>query len=244
MRLCEARRGAGTHLLWDADRLAEADARLFDPQWWRDRRALTGEAEGRGAAYFVDGLDGCPWVLRHNRRGGLLAQLNHDRFLWLGVASARTFRELRLLAELHAEGLPVPEPVAARAIRHGALYRGDIITRRIEDARPLAERLHAGALPAAAWRGLGTVLARFHRAGVWHPDPNARNILIDGAGDFYLIDFDKARRRAPGRWHKANLARLYRSLDKFRRADSDCCFADSDWADLCGGYASVFADAS
>jgi len=241
LTLREAQAG-GSHVVWDGDRVETADDRLFDPQWWREHNALTGKAQGRGAAWFVDGLDGQPWVLRHNRRGGLLAQINHDRFLWPGTARARSLMELRLLALLHARGLPVPAPVAARAARSGVIYRGDVITERIAGAQPLADRLLREPVPATAWQMLGSVLARFHRAGVWHADLNARNVLVDDADNFHLIDLDKARLRTPGRWREANLARLGRSLDKFRLADNDFCFADTDWAALRGGYQAAFAN--
>ncbi|ROO30677.1 3-deoxy-D-manno-octulosonic acid kinase [Salinisphaera orenii] len=231
----------GQHLAWDPARVADADARLFDPAWWRSRGAVRGEAAGRGAAYFVDGLDGAPWVLRHNRRGGAFARLNHDRFLWTGAARLRPIAELRLLAAMRADDLPVPAPVAARAVRGGGFYRGDVITAALVESRPLADRLATAPLPATEWQRLGGVLARFHRAGIDHADLNARNILIDAADAFHLIDFDKARRRAPGRWRESNLARLKRSLDKCADGLAEFHFAEGDWSALRGGYASVFA---
>lgn len=227
------------HVVWEPARIARIDDRIFDPAWWRAEDAITGEAEGRGAAYFLSGLDGCGWVLRHNRRGGLLARVNRDRFLWTGAARLRPLAELRLLETMRAHDLPVPAPVAARAVRAGAFYRADVITVQLPNVRTLADCLADAPMPARHWQRLGGVLARFHRAGIWHADLNARNVLVDAANDFHLIDFDKAERREPGRWRETNLARLRRSLDKFRAAGAH--FFDADWAALRGGYASVFA---
>ena len=231
----------GERIVWDDTRLDDAQPELFDMAWWQSRDALLGQAEGRGSAYFLDGLDGSPWVLRHNRRGGSLARFNRDCFVYTGLARTRPVREFRLLADLDAKGLPVPAPVAARVKPFLGFYRGDLITRQIEHALPLADRLAESALPATVWQRLGGMVARFHREGVWHADLNARNILIDDRQAFHLIDLDKARLRAPGRWREANLMRLHRSLAKFRAASMGFNFLDSDWAALRGGYASVFA---
>ena len=232
---------AGEHIVWDDVRLEEPAPDLFDAGWWQARDALRGEAEGRGTAHFVTGIDGTPWVLRHNRRGGALATLNPDRFLYTGLERARPVREIRLLATLRDRELPVPAPVAARVNASLGIYKGDLITVQIPDSVPLADRLAEAPLPSTAWQELGGTLARFHRAGVWHADLNARNVLVDGDDGFHLIDFDKARLRKPGKWREANIARLHRSLDKFRSASMRFNFLDANWAALRGGYTSVFA---
>ncbi|MES1951278.1 3-deoxy-D-manno-octulosonic-acid kinase [Salinisphaera sp. S4-8] len=237
-------RGAhGECMIWNDAVVDGVDSQYFDPAWWRARNALLGEAEGRGAAYFLQGLDGEEWVLRHNRRGGALARVNHDRFLYTGLERARPIRELRLIATLCARELPVPRPIAARVTTHLGLYRGDVITQRIPAAQPLADRLADQALPSTAWQRLGAVLARFHSAGLWHADLNARNVLVDTQDAFHLIDFDKARLRAPGIWRQANLDRFHRSLTKFGDASLAFNFLDADWRALRGGYVSVLAGA-
>lgn len=227
------------HVVWDADRFPQMpDSMQFSSEWWRSRGLLIGEAVGRGKAYFLEGLDNKAWVLRHNRRGGLLAHINHDRFLWTGSWRARALAEIRLLADMRSAHLPVPAPVAGLACRQGLFYRGDVITERIDDSLPLAERLSSGTgMDTSGWCALGQLIARFHRAGIHHADLNARNILIDKDERFYLIDFDKACRRTPSAgWCQANLARLQRSLRKFRQADPGFAFNDSDWEALQRGY--------
>lgn len=227
----------GRVLAWNPAVLsAPPDPAIFSPAHWRDAGALRGSAAGRGEAYFLTTRDAAHWVLRHYRRGGLLAHINRDAYLFTGVARSRPLRELSILAELQARGLPVPTPVAACLTRTGMHYRADLIIAEIPDCQTLADRLAVGPLPARDWKTLGALIARFHAAGLWHADLNARNVLIDGAGDFHLIDFDRARFRSSGRWRQANLSRLRRSLDKFAARQSTFHFAEAQWAALLDGY--------
>lgn len=230
-------------LAWNPALLAQAPSHeSFEPYYWRQRGALLAEAEGRGAAYFIQPDESQTWVLRHYRRGGLLARINRDRYLWTGALATRAAREARLLATLYNRGLPVPRPVAARAVRQaGLVYSADLITLALPGTEPLAERLMRAPLVATGWQAIGKVIAEMHRAGVWHADLNARNILTADDETFYLIDFDKARFRGDGKWRRANLARLRRSFDKFSANQRDFYFAESDWIALTGGYQSAFA---
>lgn len=230
-------------LAWNPAVLAAPpEPTIFSPTYWREAGALRGSAAGRGEAYFLTTADEAHWVLRHYRRGGLLARFNRDAYLFTGTARSRPVRELSILADLQARALPVPTPVAAQLTRAGPCYRADLIIAEIPDCDTLADRLAARPLADAAWTGLGALLARFHAIGLWHADLNARNILIDGADDFHLIDFDRARFRSDGRWRQANLSRLRRSLDKFAACESAFHFADAQWQALLGGYRGLSAD--
>ena len=73
----------------------------------------------------------------------------------LGEQRVRAFSEWRITAFLYARGLPVPPPVAARYVRNGLTYRCDLITRRIEGARPISALLAAQRLDAQCWRAIG-----------------------------------------------------------------------------------------
>jgi 3-deoxy-D-manno-octulosonic acid kinase len=198
-------------MLYDAALSLQPGADLFDPDWWRDRGALLGEASGRGLAYFIDGGE-TEWVLRHFRRGGMVGRLIHDRYLFTGVNRSRPFREARLLARLASAGLPVPRPVAARVELRLPFYRGDLISERVP-GEPLSRWLKRDEADVALFRSVGQVVRRFHDQGVFHADLNAHNILVS-EGDIHLIDFDRGRVRRPGRWQQANLFRLTRSLHK------------------------------
>lgn len=219
MRLATYRTGK-TAILYDEGSVCDADMApqlgppLLDPDHWRQRGRVVGEAPGRGSSLFLDAGNE-QWVLRPYRRGGLVARLSEARYLWLGLERTRAFRELRLTAWLHERGLPVPRPVAAGVIRHGVSYEAALLTVRIPGARALAERLEEGHADASLLRAVGTTLRRFHAAGLDHVDLNARNLLIDEEDSVWLIDLDRCRLRTGERHVPRNLARLARSLGKF-----------------------------
>jgi 3-deoxy-D-manno-octulosonic acid kinase len=211
---------------------------LFDPDYWRARGELEAVSGGRGAAWFI-ASGAHQWALRHFRRGGYFARVSQDRYIWTGEARVRAFAEWRLLATLALSGLPVPQPIAARYQRAGLRYRCDLITRRIADARPLSTVLSQNELSESTWRAIGAAVARLHRAGVDHADLNAHNILVDGRGVVSVIDFDRGRLRAGGRWMQGNLRRLHRSLVKVSRDLPRDRFCGAAWDWLLAGYRSA-----
>lgn len=210
---CRDGRGYGA-ILFDRDRLRQAESTLFSPAYWGERARPVGEG-GRGGAWFVDAPVG-PCVLRHYLRGGVAAKLSRDNYLWQGANRARSFAEFRLMRALLAQKLPVPRPLAAFYMREGFTYRAAILMERLEGVRSLADRaLVAGR--GAPWEETGRLIARFHRAGLDHADLNAHNILFDAGGHGWLIDFDRGVIRIPAtRWRERNLKRLLRSLLKLR----------------------------
>ena len=223
--------------------LAEnAQETLFDPEYWRARGELVTVIGGRGSAWFI-ASGARQWVLRHFRRGGLIARLSQDGYVWTGEEGVRAFAEWRLLELLARRGLPVPRPVAARYQRTGLRYRCDLITQRIVDAEPLSAALARRALPEPVWRAVGATVARLHGAGVDHADLNAHNILLGMKGDapgvkdgVTVIDFDRGRLRAQGAWRARNLQRLRRSLAKITRDLPSDRFSEETWGWLMAGY--------
>lgn len=211
------------------------EAAWFDRAHWSALGKLDAGSGGRGEVAFVDTPIGA-CVLRHYHRGGLVARVVSDRYLWTGAARTRAFREFRLLAELANLGMPVAPPVAARYVRQGLRYRADLLTRRIENADTLAVRLARNSLDSVLAQRIGVAIAQLHRAKVWHADLNAHNILIDDKCVVWLIDFDRGRVRKPTlAWQQGNLARLHRSLVKLgakRREDFGAAF----WHPLLASY--------
>lgn len=223
-------------ILFDAEVSPQVGHDWFAPDYWRQRGALRTQAGGRGGvAIVVTPVGEC--VLRHYRRGGLVAALMGDRYLWTGVDRTRPFAEFRLLAELERLELPAPTVVAARYCRHGMFYSADLITRRVADARTLAECLASGRLDGELAEEVGALVARFHRAGVWHADLNAHNVLV-ASDELYLIDFDRGRMRIPSMaWQQANLQRLRRSLLKLgAAAGGEAAFEKAIWQPLLYRY--------
>lgn len=236
---------SGAAILYDPSRIGPPEAADFEPEALSAAGRVRATAGGRGTVYFISAREpSAPstlWVLRHFRRGGLIARLCRDRYFYTGPEATRAFAELSLLAELHAAGLPVPAPVAARICRHGLWYTADLLTVALPDVRTLAQlRQDAGEAPldAAIPYAVGGAVQGLHQAGVCHADLNAHNVLVDGGGQVHIIDFDRARRRAPGAWQAANLARLRRSLDKVSAA-SGVALPQADWDSVLAGYSGV-----
>lgn len=219
-------RGIGA-ILFDATQLRQADPRWFDADLWGDRATPVSDG-GRGSAWYIDAAHG-PCVLRHYRRGGLVASFSRDRYVWRGPDCVRSFAEFRLLRELLRRQLPVPRPIAASYVREGLTYRASILLERLMDVRSLAQ-LASQSPSDAPWQATGELVARFHRAGLDHADLNAHNILFNEAGAGWMIDFDRSRLRIPETgWRERNLQRLQRSLLKLRGArDSGDVQADFD----------------
>jgi 3-deoxy-D-manno-octulosonic acid kinase len=213
---------------------SDAEA-LFDPDFWAARGELDAVDGGRGAAWFI-GPATNQWVLRHYRRGGLIAGISQDRYVWTGERRVRAFEEWRLLEQLAKTGLPVPKPIAAWYRRAGLTYSCDLIIQRIADARSLSSVLRSAALSQASWHAIGAMIARFHHAGVDHADLNAHNILLDAAQRVSVIDFDRGRLRTPGNWRLRNLRRLHRSLLKISGALPPERITAQAWDALMAGY--------
>ena len=222
-------------IVYDDALISHIDSSLFDPVRWSESVSVDGLGSGRGKVLFIEYEDR-QWVLRHYCRGGLVRRLSTDKFLWTGLLGTRPFREWSLLEHMYRSALPVPQPVAARVERCGAVYAADLITVRIPDVTTLSDRLSGAPLNPEAWRSVGELIARFHAAGICHADLNAHNIQIDSQNRLYLLDFDRGRiMDAPGGWMQRNLDRLHRSLTKLY-AQGDIRFSDIDWTNLIDGY--------
>jgi 3-deoxy-D-manno-octulosonic acid kinase len=226
-------------IAYDAGRVEIPAVEIFSPEFWDSRRALSGEAIGRGSTWFVDAPFG-PVVLRQYLRGGWVAKLSRQDYFFTTVARSRPFREFDILARLSGQGLPVPRPLAALCEHRGLISTGSIITARIAGARTLADFFpgnRSGPEPDAAfWQSVGKCIRQFHNAGAWHADLNARNILLDDEMRVHLVDFDRAH-FTPGKPvnGKRNLERLKRSLEKLWPA-ANVSEMQAAWLQLRAGY--------
>ena len=225
----------GGAILYDASRAINLAPSWFDPEYWRARGELEGEARGRGTAYFFRSGNK-HYVLRHYRRGGMAARISADQYLWRSEGRTRPFSEWQLTYHLHHAGLPVPAPVGARYSRSAFGYCGDLITERIMDTESLAGWLRTRALPILNWIAIGRCIRAFHDLGVCHADLNAHNVLFGDDGVVHLIDFDRGSLRKPGLWCDENLVRLRRSLEKIAYGLPPEHFSEADWHGLLDGY--------
>jgi len=236
----EVQRSDPFFLIHDAALKEAPEAWMFDPQALHQRGLAVGHGDdGRGRVLFFDppmpGSSG-QWVLRHYFRGGAVARILGDRYLWTGLSRSRPWCEFLLTARMRDEGLPVPRPVAARLSRSGLYYRADLVTQRVPDASSFDARLRQGSLASRHWRRVGACVRRFHDAGYCHADLNSRNILIDVCDRIWLLDWDRGCWRPQGSWREENLARLRRDLEKHAGQRDGWFFSASDFAELLAGY--------
>ena len=208
----------GPDSVWaDPGCFERADVLLFDPAWWPRDGGGIGTESGRGAIRRV-GDDRANYLLRHYYRGGLMARISRDLFLLQRLAHTRAMAEFTLLRQLRARSLPVPQAGAARCRRLGPFYRADILVLWIPDARDVAQLLHQQrALSPQEWQALGRAVRQLHDEQVFHSDLNCHNLMLDGRGQAWIVDFDKSGFRAGESWKADNLARLLRSLRKEQR---------------------------
>ena len=225
------------YILYDASLIEHPSAELFDIHSSRQHAGSESLAEGRGHAVFFD-YEGADMVLKHYQRGGKMAALLDDRYIGSNCNRSRSFREWRMLKKMHGMGLPVPTPVAASCDRNGLFYRADLVTMRISNTVTLADYLLETECGQDIWLSIGLCIRRFHDAAVYHADLNARNILINPDNpDVYMIDFDKGAFRYLGEaWKASNLARLKRSLLKFKSLKPGFNYSEQEWTVLLDGY--------
>lgn len=192
---------------------------------WAGDAAGARPLSGRGTVWNVPapvpGPDGrARWAVRHYWRGGAVAPFLGDRYLRIG--EPRPMQELTAAERVRARGIPTPAVIAGAVYPAGPLhYRADIVTEMIPDAldlglllfgeAALAEdaseeaRAHAPEpadeeLARAALEAAGRLVRDMERAGVYHPDLNARNILVtrDGEVRAHLLDLDRCQCREEG----------------------------------------------
>ena len=225
------------HILYDAKLIENPDALLFnpDPISSESSKVAIGRAEARFFSHQSrDGLINL--VLKKYLRGGMVASLLDDRYFGIKHEHTRSFKEWRLLHQLQVLKLPAPVPVAASATRSGLFFRASLITQEIPNAETLADQLMREGLSESVWQDVGRCIRLFHNNDVYHADLNARNILLS-QGKVYLIDFDKGAFRYMGdSWKASNLARLKRSLLKFKSLNHTFYFDENNWKRLVQGY--------
>lgn len=222
-------------MIWYDDQwVTEPLETLFDPTYWQTNEKVIGSAQGRGITWFVQ-MHHLPAALRHYRRGGLFGKLVADSYWFSGWENTRSYQEFMLLDHLRVQGVNVPRPIAARAVRHGLVYQADILSEKVANARDLVAVLQAGLLEHQVYQQIGQQIAKLHHAQVNHTDLNIHNILLDSDNQVWLIDFDKCGLQVGDAWKTGNLARLQRSFVK----ELNRCqihWQESDWQALLVGY--------
>jgi tRNA A-37 threonylcarbamoyl transferase component Bud32 len=197
--------------------LVSADGTRTTLHEYAARHPSSRALQGRGAAYAVPlpTPQTARVVVRHNRHGGLFAPLTGDRF----ISPTRAPYELHVSLALTRLGIPTPQVVAfALYPPGGILQRSDVVSLEVPGGHDLAHVLVHGheETRAAALNAAAALVASLSDAGVRHHDLNAKNVLV--ASDVaYVLDVDRVALGVdPGVALDANLARLSRSLRKWR----------------------------
>jgi 3-deoxy-D-manno-octulosonic-acid transferase len=175
-------------------------------------------------------------LLRHYWRGGLLGRWVKDTFWACSPHTSRAMQEFALLRLMRSWGLRVPEPMGAQVHQHGCWQRCDIAVAWIAGSRNLVQQLNEAPLSDGAWAQVGLAVRQLHDHQVHHSDLNAHNIMIDDAGQVWLVDFDKCERRAGEDWKAENLARLLRSLRKEQARQPRLQWCEENWKAFLSGY--------
>ena len=228
---------ARCYILQDENATVKLERHHFEVSYWQDKPGFSIVDGGRGGSIKAE-LNGDPIILRQYLRGGMIASLSRDRYIWLGKSHSRPWREWRLLKDASEAGLPVATPLGACVWRSGLFYRAAIITAYLEATETLADYLSHSALDQFRWHQLGLLIRDLQRKGFRHSDLNANNILIDQASKFFFIDFDKGRKmKTLDNWQWSALYRLQRSLLKIDK-QKNLQYREDDWQALMDGYQS------
>lgn len=210
----------------------------FDPEYWKRIGKIIGSAQGRGITWFVQ-TEQMPAALRHYRRGGLFGKIISDTYWFTGWEKTRSFQEFILLEHLIKQGVHVPQPIAARAMKKWCCYQADILTQKIPNAQDLVKRLQLNSIGPTLYRKIGQEVKKLHQANVNHTDLNIHNILVDTNNKVWIIDFDKCYIEKSGNgfsWKQSNLERLLRSFKKEQVKRQIHWDQESDWQALQLGY--------
>ena len=195
---------------------------------------------GRGDAFGVT-LGPVRAVVRHARRGGMIAPLLKDLF----AGQPRFRHEMGMAERLAADGVDTPAVLAGIAYPAGPFHRADVATQRMEGT-DLAALLFGASPPEGAerdevLRAVGRLVRRLHVAGYVHPDLQLRNVLVTPPPRrAVLLDVDTCRDAPDAAARRENLARFYRSWDKWNRNQGPR-LTDHDRLTFEAGYAEATA---
>lgn len=150
-------------------------------------------------------------VIKHYRRGGLLRYFIKQRYLKLGKTRAQI--EFKLLQVVRNLGINAPEPVAY-AHRGCIFYRAWLVSRAIK--HPLSLALLSLKDEKKTRQAMESVIGQISvliQNGILHVDLHPGNIVVDGAGQIFIVDFDK------GQIHHSSTEKLRnRYLTRWQRA--------------------------
>jgi len=222
-------------IIYDDTVIDEADENLFESEYWHTQPQSKIINKGRGEILLIN-INGQSAVLKHYYRGGMIANVLLDKYLWTGLDSSRSFAEYRVLRTMYKLDLPVPQPIAARVKKQGLFYQADLITSQIINVSSMADLLLQERLTSQHWLDIGDCIGRFHQLGFYHDDLNIENIMIGHEGNVFLLDFDKGFHSQNDKdYSTSSFDRMKRSVMKWCSVNKQP-FPGTEWEQLMVGY--------
>ena len=191
--------------------LDEHQLRTFISVFNQSRGSNTSVLGGRTALTFneIDGLGSV--AIKSYTRGGWMRYLIKQRYLKLGKTRAQI--EFELLQVVRNLGINAPEPVVY-AHRGRIFYRAWLVSRAIK--HPLSLALLSLKNEKKTRLAMESVIGQISlliQNGILHVDLHPGNIVVDGADQIFLVDFDK------GQIHHGSRKKLRdRYLTRWQRA--------------------------
>ena len=183
------------------------------------------EYSGRGKTYLVTDRYNNRVVIRHYWRGGMMFKLLKDKFFRLSENANRSEKEFDILLLL--------TELTPRDFKSGLFVTNDIILQEIPGAKTIAKILQERNLTDIELGKIGAVIGQLLTAGILHTDLNISNILLDGAGNIWIIDFDKCfLREINKKKYKKTLSRLERSFEKESKESPNFYWTKDDFVKL------------
>ena len=181
------------------------------------QRTVAASISGGRAPVATTAVKGIgPVVIKQYMRGGFMRLVLKNKYVKCGKTRSQV--EYELMHKLRQLGIRTPEPVAYAY--HGfPLYMAWLITRKIENACTLAELscLDTHRVPGIMEKVIEQT-GKLIECRFMHVDLHPGNIVVDGAGQTFLVDFDKGRNYLGSREKLRNryLARWQRAVTKHR----------------------------
>jgi len=131
-----------------------------------------------------------PVVIKRYLRGGLVSSVNKKYYFY--SKKTRAEHEFNTLASMKKAGVNVPTPIA-HVSRGTVFYQAWLITREIKAADNFAEICRKD--PKKALLIMPEIcenIDRLLKNSIHHVDLHPGNIIVNGKGMPFIIDFDKA----------------------------------------------------
>ena len=204
----------GAFRIGSSHRLTESQIQQLADIFKRPSAKVVEPLAGRSSV-SAQKIHGIGWiVIKIYTRGGLLYRLIKRRYLKWG--KPRSQREFELLNTVGALGVNVPEPIAY-AVCGRLFYRAWLATRAIHQSISLVRLSRQDEKTAGlAMESVVAQISSLIQNNILHVDLHPGNVVIDGSGKVYLLDFDKGRVYRGNRQKLKNryITRWQRAVDK------------------------------